>query len=67
MITGVHHESATIYAFPGKRFAAASTRQKTDIAEDIGPCVYDSCWYHEDAMKEAETPAKPKFVPRVVD
>jgi hypothetical protein len=67
MVIGVHHESATIYAFPAKRFSSAGLRQKADIAEDIGPCVYDSCWYHEDAMKEEATPASPKFTPRLVD
>jgi hypothetical protein len=67
MATGVHHESAKIYAFPTKRFQPAGFRQKADIAEDIVPTVYDSCWYHEEAMKDAETPAKPKFTPRVID
>jgi len=42
-------------------------KQKADIAEDIGPCVYDSCWYHEDAMKEEAAPPAPKFSPRLVD
>jgi hypothetical protein len=66
MVIGVHHESAKIYAFPSKRFSSAATRQKADIAEDMDPCVYDSCWYHDDAMKE-EAATSPKSSPRLVD
>ncbi|WP_018858120.1 DUF2735 domain-containing protein [Rhizobium sp. 42MFCr.1] len=67
MAVGVHHETATIHAFPQKRFAAGETRQTVDIEEGMAPSVYESCWYHEEAMKKAETPAKPKFTPRIVD
>ncbi len=67
MVTGVHHESATIYAFPTKRFASSPLHQKVDLEKDLEPCVYDSCWYHEDAMKEEEASAKPRFTPRFVD
>jgi hypothetical protein len=67
MITGVHHESATIYAFPAKRFALPAIRQMTDLEAAMMPCVYDSCWYHDDAMKQEEASAKPRFIPRIVD
>jgi hypothetical protein len=67
MVTGVHHESATVHAFPAKRFAPTTLRQKTDLEAAMVPCVYDSCWYHDDAMKQEEVQAKPRFTPRIVD
>ncbi|MBW9114093.1 DUF2735 domain-containing protein [Rhizobium cauense] len=67
MAIGVHHGTATIYTFPKKRFAAVERSPKVDLERDMIPSVYESCWYHEEAMKEAETPATPKFKPRVVD
>ena len=67
MATGTHHGSATIYTFPGGRFTSARLRQKAELEKDIVHSVYDSCWYHEEAMKEADAPAKPKFAPRIVD
>jgi hypothetical protein len=67
MVTGVHHESATIYAFPAKRFASTGPRHNIDMEAAMAPCVYDSCWYHDDAMKQEEAPAKPRFTPRIVD
>jgi hypothetical protein len=35
MVTGVHHESATNYAFPTKRFASSALRQKVDLEKDL--------------------------------
>ncbi len=66
MAIGVHHESAVIYAFPAKRFSK-SARPAIEIEAELEPCVYDSCWYHEDAMKEEAAPTKPSFKPRLVD
>ncbi len=67
MAIGVHHETATIYTFPGKRFTAADRHQTVDLEKDIEPSVYESCWYHNEAIKEAETPSPPRFKPRIVD
>ena len=67
MAIGVHHETATIYAFPAKRFAAAERRPAVDIERDMIPSVYESCWYHDKAIKETAEPAQPKFTPRIVD
>ncbi|MDP9810796.1 hypothetical protein J2W42_003659 [Rhizobium tibeticum] len=66
MAIDVHHETAKIYAFP-KRFAATERRPAVDIERDITPSVYESCWYHDEAIKEAAEPAQPKFTPRIVD
>ena len=66
MAIGVHHETATIYAFPGKRFTA-EPRKSIDLESQLEPSVYDSCWYHDEAMKEAEKPSPPQFKPRIVD
>ncbi|OWW00305.1 DUF2735 domain-containing protein [Rhizobium sp. R693] len=67
MAIGVHHETATIYAFPAKRFAAAERRPAVDIEPDMMSSVYESCWYHDEAIKKAAEPAQPKFTPRIVD
>lgn len=67
MANGVHHETATIYAFPAKRFAATERRPAVDLERHITPSVYESCWYHDEAIKEAAEPAQPKFTPRIVD
>lgn len=67
MATGIHHESAKIFAFPAKRFQSSTTRQALDMEADLVPSVYDSCWYHDDAMKDDKAPAKPAFTLRVVD
>jgi hypothetical protein len=66
MAIGVHHETAKIYPFP-KRFAAPERRPAVDIERDITQSVYESCWYHDEAIKEAAEPAQPKFSPRIVD
>ncbi|MDQ0559756.1 hypothetical protein QO004_001538 [Rhizobium mesoamericanum] len=67
MAIGVHHETAKIYTFPIKSFAGAERRQTVDIEKDVIPSVYESCWYHDEAIKETAEPAQPKFTPRVVD
>jgi hypothetical protein len=72
MTVGIDQESARIYAFPSKRFKPAGSRQQADSSsgmntEDVMPSVYESCWYHEEAVREPEQPAKPKFKPRLID
>ncbi|EPE94911.1 DUF2735 domain-containing protein [Rhizobium grahamii] len=67
MTIGVHHETATIYSFPAKRFVAAEPRMSVDLESQMEASVYDSCWYHDEAMKESEKASQPKFTPRIVD
>lgn len=67
MATVIHQESATIFAFPGKRFKSGGGRQNLDIEADLMPSVYDSCWYHGDAVKDEKASAKPAFALRIVD
>ncbi len=67
MAIGVHHETAKIYPFPEALHAAAERRPAVDIERDITQSVYESCWYHDEAIKEAAEPAQPKFSPRIVD
>lgn len=67
MATVIHQESAKIFAFPAKRFKPAGARSKVDLTADLVPSVYESCWYHDDAMKEEQAPAKPAVSLRIVD
>ncbi|OWW04766.1 glutamine synthetase [Rhizobium sp. R72] len=67
MAIGVNHETATVYAFPAKRFSTTERRPAVDIERDLIPSVYESCWYHDEAINETAEPTLPKFTPRVVD
>ncbi|MGO8063868.1 glutamine synthetase translation inhibitor GstI, partial [Rhizobium johnstonii] len=60
--TGVHRESATIYRFPVKarrnanRFEHARLRERE--AADVCEAALDSCWYQDEAGRDADRPTK---------
>ncbi|MFG1427302.1 DUF2735 domain-containing protein [Roseixanthobacter glucoisosaccharinicivorans] len=64
MATSQYPESAKIYAFPAGGRAGVSGRQDPAkpvndlIAMQIATQNFSSSWYHEAAIREAETPRK---------
>ena len=62
MPTGFHRESATIYQFPVKPPRAASLFERAKLMEreaaDICDAALDSCWYHDEAVRETDRPTK---------
>ncbi|ACE92210.1 glutamine synthetase translation inhibitor [Rhizobium phaseoli] len=62
MPTGFHRESATIYQFPVKPTRAASrferTRRMEREAADVCDAALDSCWYHDEAVRDSDRPTK---------
>lgn len=61
MTIGFHRESAKIYQFPVKAAAAnrfERTRRLELEAQRVCDAALDSCWYHDEAVRDAERPKK---------
>ncbi|MEI1246709.1 glutamine synthetase translation inhibitor GstI [Rhizobium aouanii] len=62
MPTGFHRESATIYQFPVKAIRNANRFERARLMEreaaDVCDAALDSCWYHDEAVRDADRPAK---------
>jgi hypothetical protein len=60
MTIGFHRESAKIYQFPVKAGASRFERaRRLELeAQRVCDAALDSCWYHEEAVRDAERPKK---------
>jgi hypothetical protein len=62
MPTGFHRESATIYQFPVKAIRNANRFERARLMEREAAAVcdaaLDSCWYHDEAVRESDPPKK---------
>ncbi|MBY5789386.1 MULTISPECIES: glutamine synthetase translation inhibitor GstI [Rhizobium] len=62
MPTGFHRESATIYQFPVKAIRNANRFERARLMEReaAGVCdaALDSCWYHDEAVRDSDRPTK---------
>ncbi|QND42781.1 DUF2735 domain-containing protein [Rhizobium leguminosarum bv. viciae] len=62
MPTGFHRESATIYQFPVKAIRNANRFERARLMEretaDVCDAALDSCWYHDEAVRESDRPTK---------
>jgi len=62
MPTGFHRESATIYQFPVKAIRNANRFERARLMEreaaEVCDAVLDSCWYHDEAVRESDQPTK---------
>ncbi|MCJ9695613.1 DUF2735 domain-containing protein [Rhizobium sp. PRIMUS64] len=62
MPTGFHRESATIYQFPVKAIRNANRFERARLMEreaaDVCDSALDSCWYHDEAVRESDRPTK---------
>ncbi|MGZ2455271.1 glutamine synthetase translation inhibitor GstI [Rhizobium sp. IY2] len=61
MPTGFHRESATIYQFPVKSMRATNRFERARLMEREAADVcdaLDSCWYHDEAVRESDRPKK---------
>ncbi|MGO7481031.1 glutamine synthetase translation inhibitor GstI [Rhizobium ruizarguesonis] len=62
MPTGFHRESATIYQFPVKAIRTANrferARPMEREAAEVCDAALDSCWYHDEAVRESDRPTK---------
>ncbi|MBL0370966.1 DUF2735 domain-containing protein [Rhizobium sp. KVB221] len=61
MTTGVNRPSATIYQFPvgGRATLALGKAAEKGPTAPIEPVIYESAWYHEEAIKESD-PKRPQ-------
>ncbi|QIO50696.1 DUF2735 domain-containing protein [Rhizobium leguminosarum bv. trifolii] len=62
MPTGFHRESATIYQFPVKAIRNANRFERARMMEreaaEVCDAALDSCWYHDEAVRESDRPTK---------
>ncbi|API50699.1 glutamine synthetase [Rhizobium leguminosarum] len=62
MPTGFHRESATIYQFPVKAIRNANRFERAKLMEreaaDVCDAALDSCWYHDEAVRDSDRPTK---------
>ncbi|MGO8188647.1 glutamine synthetase translation inhibitor GstI [Rhizobium leguminosarum] len=62
MPTGFHRESATIYQLPVKAIRNANRFERARLMEreaaDVCDAALDSCWYHDEAVRDADRPTK---------
>ncbi|NNH80483.1 glutamine synthetase translation inhibitor GstI [Rhizobium laguerreae] len=62
MPTDFHRESATIYQFPVKAIRNANRFERARLMEreaaDVCDAALDSCWYHDEAVRDADRPKK---------
>ncbi|MGR9077654.1 glutamine synthetase translation inhibitor GstI [Rhizobium leguminosarum] len=62
MPTGFHRESATIYQFPVKAIRNVNRFERARLMEreaaDVCDAALDSCWYHDEAVRESDRPTK---------
>ncbi|MBY5364864.1 glutamine synthetase translation inhibitor GstI [Rhizobium brockwellii] len=62
MPTGFHRESATIYQFPVKAIRNANRFERARLMEreaaEVCDAALDSCWYHDEAVRESDRPTK---------
>ena len=62
MPTGFHRESATIYQFPVKAIRNANRFERARLMEreaaDVCDAALDSCWYHDEAVRESDRATK---------
>ncbi|KAF5882978.1 DUF2735 domain-containing protein [Rhizobium sophorae] len=62
MPTGFHRESATIYQFPVKAIRNANRFERARLMEreaaDVCDAALDSCWYHDEAVRDSDRPTK---------
>ncbi|MBW8786889.1 MULTISPECIES: glutamine synthetase translation inhibitor GstI [Rhizobium] len=62
MPTGFHRDSATIYQFPVKAIRNANRFERARLMEreaaEVCDAALDSCWYHDEAVRESDRPTK---------
>ncbi|MGR4843441.1 glutamine synthetase translation inhibitor GstI [Rhizobium sp. LARHSG275] len=62
MPTGFHRDSATIYQFPVKAICNANRFERARLMEreaaEVCDAALDSCWYHDEAVRESDRPTK---------
>ncbi|CAN7498399.1 glutamine synthetase translation inhibitor GstI [Rhizobium leguminosarum] len=62
MPTGFHRESAKIYQFPVKAIRNANRFERARLMEreaaEVCDAALDSCWYHDEAVRESDRPTK---------
>ncbi|MGO4117982.1 glutamine synthetase translation inhibitor GstI [Rhizobium ruizarguesonis] len=62
MPIGFHRESATIYQFPVKAIRNANRFERARLMEreaaEVCDAALDSCWYHDEAVRESDRPTK---------
>ncbi|MBY5337353.1 DUF2735 domain-containing protein [Rhizobium leguminosarum] len=62
MPTGFHRESATIYQFPVKAIRNPNRFERARLMEreaaEVCDAALDSCWYHDEAVRESDRPTK---------
>lgn len=62
MPTGFHRDSATIYKFPVKAIRNANRFERARLMEreaaEVCDAALDSCWYHDEAVRESDRPTK---------
>ncbi|MBY5352704.1 DUF2735 domain-containing protein [Rhizobium leguminosarum] len=62
MPTGFHRDSATIYQFPVKAIRNANRFERARLMEreaaEVCDAALDSCWYHDEAVREPDRPTK---------
>ncbi len=63
MATSIHRETAQIIPFPARSPRRLDIGRGIPVGRDAAVSVVDSCWYHEEALKESSAgssePAKP--------
>nr|WP_329605572.1 DUF2735 domain-containing protein [Rhizobium alarense] len=67
MRVGFYRESAQIIPFPLKKSRFSAMEERERAIPDVCAAALDSCWYHSDAIREADKPAVANPVLRPLD